>query len=1234
MRKITLLAMVFLTSVFGAFAQGGNSVSCTDLNGYPQSKNVGATGAYTLTFGQLENAAQTYHYSGPGNITSVRIFGSSPNVLGVPMRARVYTVDANGRPVSVLASQNFTWTITNNVLGYHDVFFGGGGVPLSSNFAVSAEIIGGFPAVTQFAVGYNGDGDGNGEDLASLGGSTTGFVWQSANSSFGRDGDFYIIPRMNHFITSNFTTTAQCVNVGESVAFTNQSFVTQSGMFNTINLPNYSGSQAIYNWNFGDATTSTQANPTKTYTAAGVYTVSLTVKIDGWNNDCSATFTRQISVGLNAGSTSISNATCFGSANGSFTATATGGAAPYTYSINGTTYQSSASFTGLSAGVYTLYVKDNLGCVKTSTVTINQPSQITWTTTNFTNATCGTNSDGAILLAAVGGTGSLQYSINGTSWQTSGSFTGLAAGSYTVYVKDANNCQNTATVNISNAGAPTLVINSVTNVTCNGSSTGSIILSSSGGTGTPQYSIDGTNYQTSGTFTNLAAGTYSVYVKDQAGCIDVKSVTIIQPNPLVFTTSTTPVSCYEGSNGSITISTVSGGTGTPVYSLNGTNYQSSNVFNGLAAGTYTVYVRDVAQCIATASVTVVEPTAITLTTAIVNNTCNGGNNGTITVTANGGNGGYQYSLNGVNFQPTPVFSNLFAGTYTVTVKDAKNCTATVSATVTQPSIISAVITTGATACGNTNGTILVSASGGSGSGYQYSLDGVNFTGVGSFAGLAAGTYPVVVKDGAGCIRTFSATIVNTTGPSINSVSSTNITCNGGDDGSITVTSVSGGTGTLTYSINGSPFQTSTVFTGLTAGSYVVVVKDALGCTGSYSTITLTQPSQIAVSTQVTNVNCFGSSTGSVLITAGGGSGFLSYSIDGFNFQSSSLFTGLPAGEYAAFVKDQGNCLSFATFTISQPSAITISNKGILNVSCNGGNDGSMLITASGGTGALQYSIDGVNFSSNNSFTGLTAGSYIVYVKDANGCVIMSLAQITQPAPMVASANVYNVSCAGGNNGVIDFVVFGGVAPYTFQWSNGNNTEDIFNLTPGQYNIDVTDANGCTISAGYTISQPNNPIVVNGTVNNATGLNASNGGIDITVSGGTLPYSFEWSNGAVTEDLTGVPPGAYLVTITDYNGCEVSAFYNVGVSVGIDDVEASEIEVNAYPVPADYLITFDAADFDINRIDLLNMYGQVVYSVNPNMTNVQVDISHLAAGVYFAKITVSGQTITKKIQVNR
>ncbi len=1225
------MTAAFFLSVGALSVLAQSSTSCLDRNAYPQSKNVGSTGNYTLTLGQLEYAAQTYQYSGPGTLTSVRIFGFSPTALvGVPMRARVYSVDANGRPVSVLSSANFVWGIGNNLAGFATVDVPD--VALATNFAVSAEVIGGIPGVSSFHVGYNGDGDGNGEDLASLAGSTTGFVWQSAFNNFGRDGDFYIIPRMNHFITSNFMEISTCVATGTAITFNNLSSVSQDPMFNTINLPGYSGGNNVYTWNFGDGSpVSHTANPTKTYANPGVYTVTLTVFLDGWEQNCSVSYSRSISVGLGATVSNINAVSCFGGSNGSFTVSGSGGATPYQYSLNGTTWFSGGTFSNLTAGIYTVYVRDALGCQKTTTATVNQPSPISWITTGVTNATCGTNADGSILLAATGGTGSLQYSLDGTTWQTSGSFTGLSAGSYTAYVKDANNCQNTVMLNISNAGAPSLFINSVTQVTCFGASTGSIILSSSGGTGTPQYSLDGINYQSSGTFTSLPAGNYSAYVKDQAGCIDVKTVQIIQPAQITFSATASSVSCNGGSNGTILISNVTGGTGVPVFSINGVNYQSGNLFSGLAAGTYSVFVKDVAQCISTASVSISQPAPITLSTNAINNTCHNDFNGSVTITANGGTPPYNYSINGITFQPTPVFTELAAGVYTFTVKDANNCLATVSATVTQPSIISAVITAGNSACGNNNGTILVVGSGGSGSGYQYSLDGVNFSGVGSFAGLGQGTYTIFVKDGSGCTREFSTTITDSNGPSINSFSATQVTCNGGSDGTIAVTNVTGGSGTIQYSINGSPFQNSPSFSGLAAGTYVVVVSDGLGCTGSIS-VTLTQPAQIIVNTVVANVNCHGSSTGSVNISSGGGAGVLSYSLDGTNFQSSSVFNNLAAGNYYAFVKDQGNCIGFTTFSVTQPPAIFISNKGILNVTCHGGNNGSMLITAGGGVGTLLFSLDGVNYSTGNSFTGLSAGFYTVYVKDANNCVKTSAAQITEPPALVTNAMVYDVSCTGGSNGVIDFVVYGGVPPYLFQWSNGNNTEDIFNLTPGQYTILVTDANGCTVSSGYTITEPNNPIVVNGVVINASSATSSNGSIDITVSGGTLPYSFEWSNGAISEDINGLTPGSYLVTITDLNGCEVSAFYTVGVSAGVEEILTETPEVIAYPVPADNRITFEAEGYTLSQIDLINMYGQTVYSAFVNSTSAQVDVAHLAAGTYLAKISINGQTLTRKIQI--
>lgn len=1229
MKKVTLLVCAMYLGIVSAGAQN----SCNDMNGYPQSKNTGGTGAYTLMSGFEENASQTYHYSGPGKISGVRIYGYTPNVItGVHLMVRVYNVDASDRPTSMIGSKSATWDWTDNFAGHKDVSFSGGGYSLSSNFAVSIEIVNGITSVTQFQVTYNGNGEGRGEDLASLAGTSTGFNWASAKTAFSKDGDFYIIPRMKNYNTAGFTPSSVCVGTNSPITFTNNTAMTTDSMFNQITQAHYTGPDHLYTWNFGDGSAASYAtNPVHTYTAAGVYTVTLTSKIDDWSSGCSNTITKRVSIGLNAGTPVVTNATCNGSTNGSFTVTAAGGAAPYTYSIDNESYSSGSVFSSLAAGTYTVFVNDLLGCQQTASVLITEPAAIVFGTPGTTNASCA-NSDGAIQVSATGGSGSLQYSLTGSSWQSSGNFSNLAAGSYTVWAKDANGCIKTIKTAVNNVGGPTLNILSSTNVSCYGSSDASIVALGTGGSGVLQYSIDGINFQVSGTFNGLSADTYNVTVKDVTGCLSIVPVTVAQPSQLKFSTSSVAVLCNGGNDGQVLVNNITGGTGTMSYALDVANYQSDNIFTGIAAGTHTVYVKDASGCTATHTVLVSQPSALSAVTTATNVSCNNSTNGQISVVASGGTPGYSYSIGGSQFFPTGDFDDLVAGAYTIVVKDNNGCLFLSNIAVSQPPAITSTVTVGNSTCGNADGNILITAAGGSGAGFQYSINGTTFNSTGSFTGLIDSTYNVLVKDGAGCMNVFHITVTNSNGPVINSVSSTNVTCNGGNNGTINVTNVTGGSGTLYYQVNGSAWQTSTSFGGLGAGVNTVVVQDGLGCSGSYQ-VTLTQPAAISVNVTTANLLCSGMNTGSATVTAGGGSGTLAYSLDGTTFQSSNLFTNLSPGTYPVFVRDAGGCIGTDNFTITSPKPILISNTGALDVTCHGYANGAITISASGGTGTLQYSLGGSGYQSSNHFGGLSGGTYTVFVKDANGCTKTATVLINEPAAIVASANVTNVSCAGGHNGTISVSVTGGTPGFTYSWSNQAGTgANISNLAAGTYSLIITDENGCVKTLSSTVTQPSSPLIVNAVVTNASSNTSADGFIITTVTGGTPGYTFSWSNGPVTQNDYNLLPGSYVVTITDANGCVTSGVYTVGSATGIQNLTSGATQVKIYPNPANAFITLESDNAVIDRVELLNLVGEVLYTDSPKTVKANVSLEGLSEGMYFVRYQVNNKYVTKRIEV--
>src|SRR5439155_1179461 len=334
-------------------------------------------------------------------------------------------------------------------------------------------------------------------------------------------------------------------------------------------------------------------------------------------------------------------------------------------------------------------------------------------------------------------------SINGTTFGASGTFSSLAAGSYTVTVKDANGCTTTQAVTITQpASAVSSSISSQTNVACFGGSSGIVTVAGSGGLSIYTFSIDGTTFGKSGTFGSLGAGSYTITVKDANGCTTTQPVTITQPAAALGSSisSQTNVACFGGSTGSVTVAG-SGGTSPYTYAIDGTTFGASGTFSSLGAGSYTITVKDANGCTTTQVVTITQPAAA-LGSSISSQTnvaCFGGSTGSVTVAGSGGTSPYTYAIDGTTFGASGTFSSLGAGSYTITVKDANGCTTTQGVTITQPAAAfsSSISSQTNVACfGNPTGSVTVTGSGGTGP-YTYAIDGVTFGNSGTFNNLAA-----------------------------------------------------------------------------------------------------------------------------------------------------------------------------------------------------------------------------------------------------------------------------------------------------------------------------------------------------------------------------------------------------------------------------------------------------------------------------------------------------------------
>lgn len=388
-----------------------------------------------------------------------------------------------------------------------------------------------------------------------------------------------------------------------------------------------------------------------------------------------------------------------------------------------------------------------------------------------------------------------------------------------------------------------------------------------------------------------------------------------------------------------------------------------------------------------------------------------------------------------------------------------------------------------------------------------------------------------------------------------------------------------------------------------------------------------------VVTSTTNVLCHGAESGVVNVSASGGAGFFVYSINnGVSYQSGSTFNNLSAGSYTVIIKDAANCSTTKNFVITEPSPIHV-NSSVLNVSCYGANDGEIAVVATGGVSPFLYSISQGSFSSNGLFDSLPGDLfYLIQVKDANNCIINVYRFVNEPALINLAADISDVTCAGGDNGSILVSVTGGYAPYVFEWSNQTIGALNANLTAGTYILTVTDHNGCDGSQIYVVDEPNSPLIINANISDASSITSANGAIDITVTGGTGPYNYEWSNGSSDADLSGLNPGAYLITVTDANNCSLATTFVVDVSSGVESLTSASLEV--YPNPSSEVIFLTANEDIIKQIKLFSITGQLLLDERLDHKEHSISVRSFAAGTYYLDVILESGQISKKIEIRK
>lgn len=866
-------------------------------------------------------------------------------------------------------------------------------------------------------------------------------------------------------------------------------------------------------------------------------------------------------------------------------------------------YQNNPQFTITSSGAYLVQIRQ-LGVVDGCVFELpnigiqNQNLSVNLITTNIT---C--NSSGAIRIQASNVRAQYYFSITGPVSQSVGplysndyTFSNLPAGNYNVTVRTDDDCNYSNAVTILNNS--TLNLNAIVsqNITC---SQGNIQMNVNGSSPPYTYAIYSYNgvlqnpqpddFQTSVIFDIPigAQGDYVFIVRDGNNCTALSNVVTINLVPNVnYSTTVTNVTCNGANNGSIVYTILSSNGYNVAFQLldeNGTliTQNNSGNFTGLTQGNYTVVIvqtKGNRECNFPFNYTITQPDPITGNSIqTVPFSCLNPSGATIEVdlsTVSGGVAPYQYSIDGINFSSNSVFSNVTAGNYTITIKDANGClhqTNTITVLpLNPPTNLDFTVTT--PTCPTLTVDVTLSVVGGTGP-FTYEIITPTSTVVNNgsnpiFSNLVAGTYTFKVTDSKGCTYIENLTINNVTPIRVTGQLINNVSCYGASDGTIQY-AVNGFSTSYNYSItnssnviilsNSGVSLSNISVPNLPADTYTITVTDTVtGCIDS-AQITVNNPSStLILTTSLQPITCL--NNGSVTATTSGGWGSNTFQLqlpDGniLGPQSSGNFGNLTlAGNYTITVTDGNNCSVSESFTLTLPTnpILTIaSNSDLCYDTTNGA---SIEVSTTGGLAPFSYQINGGALQSNPIFNNLTPGTYTIQVVDANGCTD-DITQIIQTQLMVNTSIVKNLDCTISPDASIQIQINGGNAPYTYQTAtNGGtygassvvsgNTLSYTTSSAGSFQFLITDAIGCTFETALVQIQPITNPVINSIIQTQQILcNGDNTGaiqINMDSNFGAAPFVYEVINTTTGinygSQTSGLAAGNYTITVRDNNSC--------------------------------------------------------------------------------------------------
>ncbi|WP_282074919.1 T9SS type B sorting domain-containing protein [Maribacter aquivivus] len=898
---------------------------------------------------------------------------------------------------------------------------------------------------------------------------------------------------------------------------------------------------------------------------------------------------------------------------GSVSVLATGGWGSYVYELSNpdaTVFGSNAtgSFNGLlQTGTYNGTITDANNCSIPFTFDLNPATAPVLVITP--NQDC---FDDAVLLTLTasvssGGDGIFEYSLNGGAFSSTSVFPGLSAGTYTIDVRDGNNCTDSGSITID----PALTVNaSASDITACGTDT-DITISSAGGDGNYVYAVvaDGViptagNFDPSNTVTVTGIGDYDVYVRDNSGnadfCESLYEITIDQDAPVAATETVVDVTCFGGNNGSISLAP-SGGEAPYTYSINGGIFGTESSFNNLTAGTYDVRVRDANNCEEILSLPVDElPEIIAESVQTEEYTCNQLAEitvGSVTPTT-GGSGSYQYSLNGGAWTAATaggtVFTDLTDNTYQVQVRDANN----INCVVTLPEIIIAPLPTvpslSSSVAYSCDGTGIITILPDDAT-YTYSIDG-NTPQIGDnvFNNVLVGQHTITVDYGSDCTTDIVVDVQDGFAFEAAFLSSKDLDCNADNSGSITFEVDNYGASGFEYSLDnfasilGSTTVSPQTISGLAAGSYRVYVREAgstlPGCITFFDE-TIDEPTLVVADADLTQDFTCNNGGAEITASATGGTPGYTYQLEEdvlgvvTAYQTNSVFNGLPAGTYYVRARDTNGCsdLSDTPIVVTAPEIPVFTLQETICYS--GSNDATIVVDVTAGNGDYQFRINGGSYvtpapvnATTYTFTGLSNGTYTVEVTDAFGCdAPAQTVTIEQQVTVSASASTItacgtdseiNITAAGGDGNYVYAVVANGATPTAGDYAT---TNPVTVSGAGDYDVYVLDNNGgadaCPAMYDISIAQ-DAPVAATPTAVDVTCFGGNNGSISLAPSGGEAPYTYSINGGTfgTVSSFNNLTAGTYDVRVRDANNCE--AILSLPVSE-LPEIVAESVQTEAY-----------------------------------------------------------------------